>query len=222
MIHCFRLRSEIAEKSSSNITRSSAGNGSMRRMKRSHVVTQAESSSTEVDSSPGSTPRQRTPLSRSLSSEVAPDSGDRQSVNNVSLARQKLIKSSERPKLKQSNSNSSVVAEDNTAGPKGILKSHQSGVKNVSGYNVSAVVKPPVPSRNKVNEMLKSGASRTHSSVSSGSDTSGDTGRRHQSRDSGNSSLDSSDPSTGLEWRLSVRSSDNNNNTGENIININI
>merc|ERR1719361_1308670 len=43
--------------------------------------------------------------------------------------------------------------------------------------------KPPVPSRSRVNAVL---------------------GVR--SRDSGNSSLDSSDPSSSLEWKLSVRS----------------
>ena len=56
---------------------------------------------------------------------------------------------SERPKLKQTNSNSSVTEE--TKGPKGILKSPAP----VKGVISTAGVKPPVPSRNKVNEKLE-------------------------------------------------------------------
>ena len=56
---------------------------------------------------------------------------------------------SERPKLKQTNSNSSVTEE--TKGPKGILKSPNP----VKGVIFTGGVKPPVPSRNKVNEKLE-------------------------------------------------------------------
>ena len=56
---------------------------------------------------------------------------------------------SERPKLKQTNSNSSVTEE--TKGPKGILKSPAP----IKGVISTAGVKPPVPSRNKVNEKLE-------------------------------------------------------------------
>ena len=75
--------------------------------------------------------------------------------------------------------------------------------------------KPPVPSRHKVNEMLGAGQL-------AGAGAGAGQGRASSSfRDSGNSSLDSSDPSSSMEWRLSVRCTtttatnniNNNNNT---------
>ena len=73
--------------------------------------------------------------------------------------------------------------------------------------------KPPVPSRHKVNEMLGAGQL---AGAGAGQ------GRASSSfRDSGNSSLDSSDPSSSMEWRLSVRctattASNNNINNNNN------
>ena len=75
--------------------------------------------------------------------------------------------------------------------------------------------KPPVPSRHKVNEMLGAGQL-------AGAGAGAGQGRASSSfRDSGNSSLDSSDPSSSMEWRLSVRctattASNNNNNNNNN------
>ena len=186
-----------------------------------------ESSSTE-DSSPGSTPKQRCQAVRTLSAEMASDTNaDRQ--NNTSLSRQKLIKCSERPKLKQANSNGSCP--DETKGPRGILK------PPITSGNVivsqQSGVKPPVPSRNKVNEMLKiderlgshppcrtSSASSSDTASSGPGDKAGVARIRYTChRDSGNSSLDSSDPSSSIEWKLSVRSTmsvqNNLNNNGE-------
>ena len=53
----------------------------------------------------------------------------------------------ERPKLKQTNSNSSISEEVKT--PKGILK---------PALTVVPGVKPPVPSRTKINEILRGGS----------------------------------------------------------------
>ena len=140
---------------------------------------------------------------------------------------------SERPKLKLTNSNSSVTEE--TKGPKGILKSPPP----LKGVLCPSGVKPPVPSRNKVNEKLelrseeRLGAERPQRTASGSSSDSAPGSRvtsearrvRGQgglSRDSGNSSLDSSDPSSSMEWRLSVRSTipilSATNNNGSNSV----
>ena len=242
-LHC-RLRHalELAEKSSSSVSRTN--NGSFRRAKRSHVphVSTSEehvsTSSTDDSSSPGTTPKQRSQVTRSLSSEIVLDSSlHGQDAKNVNLSRQKLIKGSERPKLKATNSNSSIT-ESEMKGPKGILKSPTPSKSIIT----TGGVKPPIPSRNKVNEMLKSderlvGPQPPRTSSGSSADIAppyrsssgssvdhGETGGRSRytgglSRDSGNSSLDSSDPSTSIEWKLSVRSTipihNNINNNGK-------
>ena len=112
-----------------------------------------------------------------------------------------LFSGSERPKLKQTNSSGSTTEE--VKGPKGILKA---GV-------VTKGSKPPVPSRHKVNEMLGAGQL---AGAGAGQ------GRASSSfRDSGNSSLDSSDPSSSMEWRLSVRCTTTTTATTNNINNNN-
>ena len=142
-----------------------------------------------------------------------------------------LFVGSERPKLKQTNSNSSVSEE--TKGPKGILKSPPP----LKGVLCPGGVKPPVPSRNKVNEKLelrseeRLGTERPQRTASGSSSDSAPgprvtsearriRGQGGLSRDSGNSSLDSSDPSSSMEWRLSVRSTipilSTTNNNGSN------
>jgi len=215
---------DLAEKGSGMVTRSASG--SFRRLKRD-----LRSSSTEDSSSPGSSPKQRPQVARSLSSEMT-DSGLGQDAKNVNLSRQKLLKGSERPKLKLTNSNSSVTEE--TKGPKGILKSPPP----LKGVLCPSGVKPPVPSRNKVNEKLelrseeRLGAERPQRTASGSSSDSAPGSRvtsearrvRGQgglSRDSGNSSLDSSDPSSSMEWRLSVRSTipilSTTNNNGSSV-----
>jgi len=259
---------ELAEKSSnivSNITSKVNTSGSFRRGKRSHVsshvsaghaAAEQPSSSTD-DSSPGCTPKQRTPghVSHVARSRDQDSTDHSQDSKNVNLSRQKLIKGSERPKLKQTNSNSSVV--EDTKSPKGILKS-ATPIKSI--ITTGGVVKPPIPSRNKVNEMLKSddrlntshvyrnisdsstdqpppvpqrssssdSAMASRSSSGTSVDTTVDTRSRwgnpvSVSRDSGNSSLDSSDPSSSMEWRLSVRSTipihnNCNNNVDEKVV----
>jgi len=98
----------------------------------------------------------------------------------------KFTKSSERPKVRLDNRKSADL--ENWLN----LKSGDEEVKGnieeegtVRGIlkTVNSLSKPPVPSRSRVNAVL---------------------GVR--SRDSGNSSLDSSDPGSSLEWKLSVRS----------------
>jgi len=221
---------------------SRTNNGSFRRAKRSHVphVSTSEehvsTSSTDDSSSPGTTPKQRSQITRSLSSEIGDSSLNGQDAKNVNLSRQKLIKGSERPKLKATNSNNSIT-ESEMKGPKGILKSPAPSKSIIT----TGGVKPPIPSRNKVNEMLKSddrlgGPQPPRTSSGSSADIAhpyrsssgssvdhGETSRSRYaggglSRDSGNSSLDSSDPSTSMEWKLSVRSTipihNNINNNG--------
>ena len=89
MIKIFcRLRHalEAAEKSGSAASR--CNTGSLRRVMRGEDT---PSSSAEDSSSPGTSPKQRPPLARSLSAEIA-DSGLGQDAKNSNLTRQKLIK----------------------------------------------------------------------------------------------------------------------------------
>jgi len=194
-----RLALEVAEKANSVNQQSKLNNGSFRRAKRERSsVTknpQHTSSTEDSSSSPSSTPKPRL-LNRQLSNDNK-ESSDKQSKEllgaGVGLTRQnKFIKGSERPKLKCS----SNTMQEESKSPRGILKPLNSQVKPVQMQ-----IKPPVPSRSKVNEKLKC--------VTSSDDQAGrrfTNYRGFSNRDSGNSSLDSSDPSSSLEWKLSVRS----------------
>ena len=77
---------EAAEKSGGAASR--CNTGSLRRVMRGEDT---PSSSAEDSSSPGTSPKQRPPLARSLSAEIA-DSGLGQDAKNSNLTRQKLIK----------------------------------------------------------------------------------------------------------------------------------
>ena len=162
---------------------------------------QHTSSTDDSSSSPSSTPKPRQ-LIRQLSNDNK-DPSDKQSKEllsaSVSLTRQnKFTKGSERPKLKSTNSTGTTEPSinDETKGPKGILKQSSNPTTPVQPQ-----IKPPVPSRSKINEKLKG-------AISSDDSTGGrfTNYRGLSSRDSGNSSLDSSDPSSSMEWKLSVRS----------------
>jgi len=189
--------------------------GSFRRQKRERSVVIPQSSSTDdSSSSPGSTPKQRQ-LTRTVSNDNHKEENSQDTKNSVNLSRQgKFTKGCERPKLKQTNSNSSITEEVKT--PKGILKPAVMGVG----------VKPPVPSRTKINEILRGGSTSSDECLGGRiiknpalppkplagaespqeSSESSKVGRYSLNRDSGNSSLDSSDPSSSIEWKLSVRS----------------
>eukprot|EP00092_Neocalanus_flemingeri_P033295 GFUD01036208.1.p1 GENE.GFUD01036208.1~~GFUD01036208.1.p1 ORF type:complete len:522 (-),score=68.95 GFUD01036208.1:124-1689(-) len=196
---------EIAEKVSSVSLTAKNNNGSFRRAKRErNSVTknpQHTSSTDESSPSPSSTPKPRQ-LIRQLSNDNK-DPSDKQSKEllsaSVSLTRQnKFTKGSERPKLKSTNSTGTPAPciNDESKGPKGILKQSSNPTTPVQPQ-----IKPPVPSRTKINEKLKG-------TISSDDSTGGrfTNYRGLSSRDSGNSSLDSSDPSSSMEWKLSVRS----------------
>jgi len=201
-----RLAVEIAEKVNSMNQAAKNNNGSFRRAKRErNSVTknpQHASSTDDSSSSPSSTPKPRQ-LIRQLSNDNK-DPTDKQSKEllsaSLSLTRQnKFTKGSERPKLKSTNSTGSTTpsTNDENKSPKGILKQSL----NPSTPSVQPQIKPPVPSRSKINEKLKGAISSDDSA--SGRFTNY---RGLSSRDSGNSSLDSSDPSSSMEWKLSVRS----------------
>jgi len=199
-----RLAVEIAEKVNSVNQAAKTNNGSFRRAKRErNSVTknpQHTSSTDDSSSSPCTTPKQRQ-LIRQVSNNNTTEQDEKQTKDvqnaSVNLTRQnKFTKGSERPKLKSTNSTgstTSVTTEENKS-PKGILKQ--------STTSVQPQVKPPVPSRSKINEKLK-GAILSSDESGAGRFT---TYRGLSSRDSGNSSLDSSDPSSSMEWKLSVRS----------------
>jgi len=98
----------------------------------------------------------------------------------------KFTKSSERPKVRLENRKSADLENRlNLKSADEEVKGNTEEEGTVRGIlkAVSSPSKPPVPSRSRVNAVL---------------------GVR--SRDSGNSSLDSSDPGSSLEWKLSVRS----------------
>ena len=198
---------ENAEKVNSMNQAAKTNNGSFRRAKRErNSVTknpQHTPSTDESSSSPGSTPKQRQ-LIRQLSSnnteQNEQQTKDLQSAG-VNLTRQnKFTKGSERPKLKSTNSTGSTQSNtvDENKSPKGILKQST----NTTTAPTQSQVKPPVPSRSKINEKLK-GAILSTDESGGGRFTNY---RGFSSRDSGNSSLDSSDPSSSMEWKLSVRS----------------
>jgi len=99
----------------------------------------------------------------------------------------KFTKSSERPKVRLENRKSADLeirlnSKSDDEEVKGSIEEEGGTVRGILKA-VSSPSKPPVPSRSRVNAVL---------------------GVR--SRDSGNSSLDSSDPGSSLEWKLSVRS----------------
>jgi len=99
----------------------------------------------------------------------------------------KFTKSSERPKVrlesrKSADLESRLNLKSGDEEVKGSIEEEGGTVRGIL-KTVSIPSKPPVPSRSRVNAVL---------------------GVR--SRDSGNSSLDSSDPGSSLEWKLSVRS----------------
>eukprot|EP00090_Calanus_glacialis_P025163 TRINITY_DN3917_c0_g1_i1.p1 TRINITY_DN3917_c0_g1~~TRINITY_DN3917_c0_g1_i1.p1 ORF type:complete len:533 (-),score=62.91 TRINITY_DN3917_c0_g1_i1:490-2049(-) len=201
-----RLAVETAEKVNSVNQAAKNNNGSFRRAKRErNSVTknpQHASSTDDSSSSPSSTPKPRQ-LIRQLSNDNK-DPLDKQSKEllsaSVSLTRQnKFTKGSERPKLKSTNSTGSATptTTDENKSPKGILKQSSNPATPVQPQ-----IKPPVPSRSKINEKLKGGC------ISSDDCAGGrfTNYRGLSSRDSGNSSLDSSDPSSSMEWKLSVRS----------------
>ena len=82
---------------------------------------------------------------------------------------------------------------------------------------------PPVPQRSCSSDSAMASRSSSGTSVDTPVDTRSRWGHPVSvSRDSGNSSLDSSDPSSSMEWRLSVRSTipihNNCNNNGKNLI----
>jgi len=196
---------EVAEKTNSVNQAAKNNNGSFRRAKRErNSVTknpQQTSSTDDSSSSPSSTPKPRQ-LIRQFSNDNK-DTSDKQSKEllsaSVSLTRQnKFTKGSERPKLKSTNSTGATTPSinDEAKGPKGILKQSSNPTTPVQQQT-----KPPVPSRSKINEKLKGAISSDESPVGRFTNY-----RGLSSRDSGNSSLDSSDPSSSMEWKLSVRS----------------
>ena len=97
----------------------------------------------------------RTPLSpprtARMSTSVGRTSSSKVNILNIIMnisSKYSLFPGCERPKLKQTNSNSSISEEVKT--PKGILK--PAVTPPVPG------VKPPVPSRTKINEILRGGS----------------------------------------------------------------
>jgi len=188
-------------------------NGSVRKFKRernsirrSKKHSEGKSSTDEKSgSSPDSTPKEKNrvltcqySLDHNESGERTLSQQKRRSSNlegvdqmKAVMRQAKFIRGSERPVLKTMNLQDYQVEDRST----------ENGVKE----GEESDLKPPVPSRSRINEKLKARG------VSPGSTNT--TPKRREllspsqsSPDSGNSSLDSSDPSSSLEWRLSVRS----------------